>query len=106
MPQRTIGQLPLQVLVELAGGLIAIARDRLEAMADDGLDGRGDGLVPGSEPRRGPEPCLDHAAERRAGRAFGAREQPPRRRQLVEDDAERVDVAAGVRAGSSPERLE
>ena len=71
MPQRSIGQVPFQVLVELAGGLIAAPRVRLEAMADDGLDGRGDGLVPVAEARGRPETILDHAAEHRAGGASG-----------------------------------
>src|SRR5205807_759809 len=53
------------------------------------------------------EPVLDQSLEHATGRTGGIRERPSPGQQLVEDDAERVEVAARVhRAAYAPEGVE
>jgi hypothetical protein len=85
-----------QVLVKLERGLVAVRRVRFEAMLDDRFDGRGDGLVPAHDPRGWLATILDELVDHGLGGAVRDRERPPAGQQLVEDDSDRVEVAAGV----------
>jgi hypothetical protein len=56
MHERQVGQVPLDVFLQLAGGLVAVGRVRLEAAADDCFGGGADGGIDRPQPRRRPGP--------------------------------------------------
>src|SRR5207253_7681119 len=93
MAERQVVQMPVEIFLQLPSARIALAEVWFQAVADDRLDCRRHRLVPAANSRWRLTPLLDHALQNLRQRAAMALEWMPSREQLVEDHAERIDIA-------------
>src|SRR5216683_6828999 len=89
--QRAIFQLPFQVFLKVPSRLISILGIRLEATADDRFDRRRDVLAP--DGGWGLRAVANHTRQHLLPGSLVRRERGFAREQLIENQAERVDVA-------------
>ena len=105
--ERQIGTVQVQVFAELMGRLVSPGRVRLQAMADDRFDCRRNGPVPAAQSRRRLPALLEHPRQDLSQTAARHWKGIAARQHLVQNDAQRIEVATGIhRLRAAVERFE
>ncbi len=100
-PERLMGALSAQVLLQLARGLITSIRVGLEAVGDDRSNGRRNRRVRGVQRGRRLLALVNHVGDGVGAQSGTALVRHAAGQQFVQDDAEGVEVAAGIQLSAA-----